>query len=134
MTFYLLLPLLLTLGIAFATQWSIGARSTRSLGRVAAVVDAVQVLLTSLTVGVALVALDQPREQRCPVSEFEFSAAIALLFATAIAGGVLLATVIADARRQRGVLVWHLLAAPAAVLLPYVVLSALFYWALTCTS
>lgn len=134
MTFYLLLPLLLTLGVAFATQRSIGARSTRSLGRVAVIAGAAQVLLALLTVALVVLSLEQPREQRCPLGEFEGGAAIALLFVTAIIGGVLLATVIADARRHQGVLVWILLATPAAVVLPYVVFSALFYWGLACTS
>ncbi len=102
MTFYLLLPFLLTLGIAFATQWSIGARSTRSLGRVAVVFGAVEVLLTALAFGLSLVTINQPREERCPISEVEWVGALALLFATAIAGGVVLATVIADARRHLG--------------------------------
>ena len=134
MTIYVLLPLLLTVGIAFATQWSLGARSTVSLGRVALIAAAAQLLLTALTVGLVLVSLDQLRDERCPLGELEVSSARVLLFATAIAGGVVLASVIADGRRQRGVLVWHLLASPAAVVLSYVVLSALFYWGLTCTS
>ena len=134
MTLYVLLPLLLTLGIAFVTQWSIGASGARSLGRAAVAAGAVQVLLVSLMLALALLALARPPEERCPLSELEWLGAIALLFATAIVGGFLLATVIADARRQRGALVWHVLAVPAAIVLPYVAGFAYLYWGLSCTS
>jgi hypothetical protein len=42
--------------------------------------------------------------------------------------------VIADGRKQSGMLVWHLVAAPAAIVLPYVAGFAYLYWGLTCTS
>jgi hypothetical protein len=118
MTFYVLLPLLLVLGIALATQGPVGMGRWGSLGRGAAIVAAVEVLLVGITLALVLVSLDQPREQRCPLEGAEWRTAIVLFFATPIVGGVPLATVIADARRQRGALVWHLLAAPAAVVLP----------------
>ena len=60
--------------------------------------------------------------------------AVALIFATATAGGLVLATAIADGRKQRGVLVWHVLAVPVAVALPYAVGFAYLLWGLSCTS
>jgi hypothetical protein len=87
-----------------------------------------------LAIYLTIAALGEPVESRCPISDGEWLIGIVLMFGTAAIGGLVLATVVADWRRQRGVLVWHLLATPAAILLPYVVGCALVYWGLACTS
>ena len=131
---YLSLPFFLTLGIALAIQSMLVAHTETSLGRVGAVSMAGQTAAVALAIYLAVVALGEPREERCPISDGQWLTGIVLLFGTAGIGGVVLATVVADWRRQHGALVWHLLAAPLAIVLPYVVVVALMYWGLTCMS
>lgn len=134
MILYLLFPLLVTLAIAAATQGLLAVDPDSSLGRTGGAFLGAQVLVVGVTVALALAELSQSREQRCPIEAGTWLLAIVLLVASAVGGGLVLATVIADARKHGGMLVWHLLAAPAAVLLPYVAGFAYLYWGLTCTS
>lgn len=133
-TFFLFLPLLLTLGVGAATQGVLTMTPRPSMGRSGAALLGAQLLVVGGAVGLALADLAQPREERCPIDGGTWVLAIALLLGAAVVGGLLLATVIADGRKHSGVLVWHLLAAPLAVVLPYVSGFAYLYWGLSCTS
>ena len=135
MTYYLLLPGLLTLGVGLAIQSMLGARAATSLGRVGAVALGAQALVVSAVIAVALAWLDQPVEDRCGgTSDGYGRVVIAVIFGTAAIGGVVFAAAIADRRRQAATLVWHLLAIPLAMVLPYLAGFAAVVVAFSCLS
>jgi hypothetical protein len=120
--------------VAFATQPPIRARRKPTPGRIGAVFIAAEVTATAVAIAVIVLAIDQPSDERCESGGNPLvTSALALIFAVATIGGVVLAAVIADARRHGGTLVWHMLAAPTALVLPYVVAAALLFFLLTCS-
>lgn len=133
--FYVLLPLLLTAGVALATNSPLRAQEDWSLGRIGSVLLCIQIALAAAVVAVVVESIRDPRDERCGGASDDLGVAVlALIVLVAIVGGFVAATVVADARRQRGILVWHLLAAPAAAVVPYLVAPVFFFWALSCTS
>lgn len=134
MAIYYLLPLFLTVGIALAINPLLLARRDTSLGRLGAIAVGIQVAFAGAAVGVTWLWITRPVEERCGDGQFDGYVALAVLYGTAILGGLVMATVVADFRRQRGLLLWHLLVSPVAIALPYAVGFALLFWALSCTS
>jgi hypothetical protein len=130
--FYLLTPLLLTFGTAFATYSPIRARGA-ARGRIGAVLLVAEAVVTSLGVAAVLVWFSRPGDERCQGGyDFSWAVGLVLLLATAALGGPVLAAVVADATARARTRVRDVLGGVAAVALPYVLLVALFFAALTC--
>ena len=132
---YVAVPLLLTLAtvaVAYAVLRGRVRPALRDVG-----VGSFVVQLAAAAIGICLAALDvnRPAEVRCHRDNDLLGViALALLLGVAVVGGVVVAAAIADARRQHGVRLWHVVLAPVAVVLPYVVGFALLIWAVSCLS
>jgi hypothetical protein len=134
-TYYLFLPGLLTVAIGLAVHSMLGARTATSLGRIGALALGAQTLVVASVVAIALAWLDQPVEDRCGgTSDGYGRLVLAAIFGAAAIGGVVFASAIADRRRQSATLVWHVVAIPLAVLLPYVAGFAAVVVAFSCLS
>jgi hypothetical protein len=133
-TFYLLVPLILTIGVALGIQSQFAARRTTSFGRVGAISLGAQALAATFVIAAAVIWLERPVEDRCGRDDGYGYLLLFGIFATAIFGGVVLAAVIADYRKQGGLVVWHLPAAPLGVVLPYVAGFAVFIVSFSCLS
>jgi hypothetical protein len=126
---------LLVIGVGLAVRSSIGARRETSLGRVAALALGAEALVVGVVIVLTAVWLDQPAEDRCGARDGGFGTAlITLILAAAAIGGFVLGAALADRKRQGGALVWHLLAIPSALVLPYVAGFTLMIAAFSCLS
>ena len=132
---YVAAPGLLTLGTALAVHGMLGARRATSLGRVAAVSLGAQAVVAGGAIATILYALDRPAAERCSGGDGASGiAAIVMILAAATLGGIVLAAAMADRKRERAVLVWHLIAIPTALLVPYIAGFALTILAFSCLS
>ena len=134
-TLVFLLPLLLTLGIAWVAHAPISASERPRPSRIGAVSFVGEVATTALAIGLVALAVDQPFYERCSGRDDDLRAylGLALLFTAAAVGGVVLAALVVDVRRE-GLAFWHVLVAPTAAALPYVIGAGLLYWSLACSS